>query len=315
MIKIKRNKKGDLVTKNISVDVGNFSNKVIAGETRNLVESRIELADTKDLLDAKNSFTFNGFLYKIKSENFDSSSFKINKKMLLVNLFYSIASTLGESSQVNLAVGLPISQFKSDKDELKRIILDNSTGTLIINEKEITIEIKDVTVVAEGLGAFYSIYDKFIDLSLEDISIIDLGGKTTDICTINEDNAVTYHTTIFFGAFDTYKDIVNFMADDKELRKFFFGISDISRMLDKGLYRLGEKIETSFTEDILRYSAKEIYNAINSDNERVLSSTILITGGHGYRLYPYLKELIPGALLHSDHLYANALGYYEMLEW
>lgn len=296
------------------VDIGNYSNKVVVKNKRVSVDSRIEMINEDSLLDYENTFRFNGNIYKTGSGEFDETHFKVEKEHLLVNLFYSLAVALNKSCNVSLCIGLPISQYKQDKQRLIELITNNSEGTIFLNSKKIVINIESVTVLAESIGSFYSIKDKFVDYELEDITIVDIGGKTTDVCTISEDSTVKYHKTFYKGAFTSYANVKRYMADSPAFRRYFFSTADITKIIDKGLYKKGEKLDTSFTASILKQDAKEIFKLLVSDNDKILSDTILITGGHGSRLFPYINDHLEDATLHSDYIYGNAIGYYNSLK-
>ena len=74
--------------------------------------------------------------------------------------------------------GLPINQYKKNKSTIEELISNNKMKTLKVNGEPREIVITDFIVYPEGIGAYYSLYTS------EDVIIVDIGGRTTDIAYI-----------------------------------------------------------------------------------------------------------------------------------
>ena len=91
-----------------------------------------------------------------------------------------------EEEEIDLAVGLPISIFDKQKEELKNA-LQGIELTISVNKEEFkTYKIKSVYVFIQGAGAYYSMIMDLngeitnYDLANRSCGIIDIGYRTVD---------------------------------------------------------------------------------------------------------------------------------------
>lgn len=292
----------------VAVDLGNYNNKIIADDNIYSYESRFRLLDDDLSLDIGTIVEFDGCKYRHCDGEFEIQCVKASRENLLLNLYFSIAMSVKSNCNVDLAIGLPISQYKSDKDELINLIESNNKKTIKINNNEYTIKINDVNVVPEAIGAYYSLTDEIESLN---VTIVDIGGKTTDICTISYEGSVQSYTTIQLGAFDTYTKILN--AINEKYPTACVQIENVKHILNHGLKIGGTKVESNFIDYILDEDAKVIARHIKLNDKQNDLNYILLVGGHGNTLYKYLKQYINHIEIHDNYLYSNVIGYYNYL--
>lgn len=304
---MKRNNKKNTPI-NIAIDLGNFNNKVLVNDKIFIFESRFREITDDISIKTGTIFTFNGKTYRHMDGVFEISCEKACRNNLLLNLFFSIASSLQRDCEVNIAIGLPISQYKQDKEKLIEFINQNNHQNVSLNKNTYNITIKSVDVIPEAIGAYYSSVDDFESLNA---TVVDIGGKTTDICTISYDGSVQSYTTIQIGSFDTFTKIANVI--NERYPSSCASVEDVQHILDKGLTVNGIKVDLPEIDFILREDASIISRNIKLNDKKSELNYILIVGGHGHILYNYLKETIPHIEIHSDYLFANVIGYYKVL--
>lgn len=103
----------------------------------------------------------------------------------LVPLLATALAILGNGEPVDLAVGLPMAVFRTQKDTLKtKLSWLNLNAEL--NSKTIPINVKSVFIFPQGAGSYYSaILDptgntRDAELAQSSVAVIDVGYKTTD---------------------------------------------------------------------------------------------------------------------------------------
>ena len=129
---------------------------------------------------------FNNQLFIIGEGDYDTNLNKTKR----VNLLPMMCLALGLSTKeqfVRIVAGLPISQYKTKKDELLKIIEDNKVLEFKLNGEKREIYISDAAVFPEGVATYYSLdYEKRKFLSSKDLIVLDIGGRTTDIALLDK---------------------------------------------------------------------------------------------------------------------------------
>ena len=135
----------------LGIDIGNYSTKtsenVIFKSTVNLYEN---------LLNNKINLRLNNQNYYIGQGYFDTELNKSEKTFYLPLLFSAIALSSSDIHN-SIVVGLPLNQYKANKDKLKDLIIANKKKDLIINNCIRQIIIDNVDVYPEGLASTYEI--------------------------------------------------------------------------------------------------------------------------------------------------------------
>lgn len=183
-----------------------------------------------------------------------------------------------------IVVGLPLSQYKEDKDHLINRIIQSR---LVI----------DVEVVPEGVltvpGNFEGI-------------IVDIGGRTTDICLLEiEGNKrrIKRPTSLPIGVMNLESDFINSLNSNYGLD---LKQDDAPRIIRNGLFIYGERKEVSM--DIFKEFVESIVRRVQVDYS-IRTNNVVLIGGGADKLYNAFKNRIPQAYLVRDPFMANAFAY------
>ena len=101
----------------LGIDVGNFATKTSTGC---IFESKV--AKVGNILSNDITLEMDRKIYYLGEGDFDTSYRKAHKDSYL-QLFFGAAALSSEDLENQVVVGLPLSQYKQDKDILKKIIL------------------------------------------------------------------------------------------------------------------------------------------------------------------------------------------------
>lgn len=261
----------------IGVDLGNYYTKSSKGISFLSKVSHIAGIESKDFITVGNKKVYLG------EGEFDTEY----RKAYRVNLLYLLQGAIERSTSdknVKLVVGLPLSQYKEDKEHLTNRILQSRLVT-------------DIEVVPEGVLT--------VPVSFEGI-IIDIGGRTTDICLLEiEGNKrkIKRPTSLPMGIMNLESDFINYLNSSYGLD---LKQDDAQRIIRNGLYIYGEKKEVSM--DIFKEFVESIVRRVQVDYSLKTNNVVLIGGG-AEKLYTSFKNRIPQAYLVRDSFMANALAY------
>lgn len=232
---------------------------------------------------------------------------KAQRKDTIVNLLAAIAlSTKDNINQVVL--GLPIQQYKTDKVKLENMILENRISRFTINDIERQIIISDCRVFPEGLAVYYSLSDEIKkQIGNRDIIIIDIGGRTTDICLysiVNGKRKLVNYATIPAGTLNIYSDFINAINGEYGLDKLKEDAQDI---LQQGLWVDGEKQSLKFTKPIFQKYLNRVMSEVRL-NYSVRTAQPILCGGGGKLLQGLFRKEIKGLIV-DNNIFCNAGGF------
>jgi len=222
-----------------------------------------------------------------------------------------------------IVVGLPIGHYRQYKDEVRKI-LRQSHNIIITHadgeKQEVLIGINDVKVIPQPIG---TVMDRLLDdvgkasdmrFASEKIGIIDVGFSTSDY-TISDKARYSER-----GSLTTQNGISKAFEVISSKLKDNCGINI-------ELYRLFEAIETGSIKirgkgydlrKITQVAFQQLAANIASDANRIWSDdwdidAIMITGGGGAVLAPYLQPLLEGVIIpieqDLDYRLHNVRGY------
>lgn len=226
---------------------------------------------------------------------------------------------------VRVVLGLPIGHYRQYKAELAGLLRD--THDIVVSNaagerKEIRIAISDVRVIPQPIG---SVMDRLLDdqgratdqrFALEKIGVIDVGFKTTDY-TISDKTRYSER-----GSMTTQSGIAKAFASISAKLKENCGIN-------VELYRLFEAVESGSIKirgkgfdlkKITQHAFQLLAQNIAADANRIWADDwdidkIMITGGGGAVLAPYLQPLLEGMIVpieqDLDYRLHNVRGYYK----
>lgn len=228
----------------------------------------------------------------------DKTDSDINRVCTLTDL-----SMTGDD-EYNLVVGLPIGQYKAQKDKFKKMVMSYNNYKIAFHNKPMNIKINNVLVVPQGVGALYSTSQKdgaYI--------VFDIGGLTIDVGYIES----SWGTPTPRKTDTWYKGVITLYPRIIEMVNNKFGLtlepSFAEQILNHGLYILGEKQDISFLQQLMDSYLEDMFDDFKH-NYPAKNVPIYLCGGGAMILEPFFKKHFPQAVLMSDSQFANAIGYY-----
>jgi plasmid segregation protein ParM len=250
---------------------------------------------------------YEGKRYVMGNGEYQTNYLKADKKHLMVSLLTAIAKST-ENNINQIVLGLPIQQYKSDRGKLEEKINKHKINEIILNDKPRQIIISECKVFPEGLAIYYSL-DNTIKSNIgnRDIVIIDVGGRTTDICLYavgeNKRKLLNY-ITIPAGTLNVYSDFIKAVNDKFGLDKLKEDATDI---LKQGLWVDGERESLKFTKDIFIKYLERILAELKL-NYPIRTAQCILCGGGGILFQGLFKKEIKSLIVMKD-IYANAKGF------
>lgn len=242
---------------------------------------------------------FNGTSYTMTKGSFDNE-FNKSKKDYLPNLLYAIAkSSTADDKVFDIVLGVPLDNLgitNNFKEELEGKEFEFILNT---NNKR-KIKINRVATVGEGISAYYTLSD---EERKDDVMIIDIGGRTTNVATfINKKLEKKF--TVTKGMIDFYDDVKGRVNSTGEN----FNTEEMERLIKKGIIKDVEKEETTLI--------KEIFNGIKFKAKKE-TYTIYFTGGGSVELEESLREMEPNAKFVSNPIFSNVNGNKKiaLIQW
>jgi plasmid segregation protein ParM len=269
----------------IGIDLGNYAVKTSTGITFPSKASKVGniLKNT--------TITIDGDIYHIGEGSLDTEYRKI-KKQILRPLFY-YALSFAQNCSFRVVTGLPVSQYRQDKDTLRELLMERHIVAVNGAQKRITIE--DVAVYPEGLAAVYG-------MDFEGV-LIDIGGRTTDCCEIIN-GKVKNPFSLPKGTINLNSDFVKvFNSSGLDLRS-----EDADRIIRKGLNVDGIPVDISPGMEVFRQFVDDLVSRLQIEYS-IRTRDVLLIGGGGELLNRAIKNRIPAARMISNPVFANAEGF------
>ncbi len=200
--------------------------------------------------------------------------------------------------------------------------------------------VSDVMGLDEGLGAFCTAWlteqgtpRKNVKFGQQTVLVVDVGGYTTDIVPIDAGCRIdtTAMGSVLAGVQDIKNDLEGFIRTEyldvlknARVASGAFPVANIEQALHTGYYTFGKhQLDVrSFVDQQATRLANEVYSLINSYGGAMSYSLILMGGGGGAFLQPYLNSMFGDsiefqlALKADDMRYSNVLGldrFFNML--
>lgn len=277
----------------IGVDIGNFNTKTSKGI---IFESKVSKVGS--LLGSKYNCVLDNEEFKLGEGNFDTEFRKLNKESFLKLLFGALALSNVESD-VQLVLGLPISQYKADREELIEKVKEHYCLKGSLNNKPYDLYITSVDVYPEGIA---SVEDRFKGI------VVDIGGRTTDCTLLNVKNnkrVIEHPISIPTGTLNLYSDFINAINGEYSLD---LKIEDTERLLMDGLKIKGETKTIKFAKDVFIDFVKELIGKLRVEYS-LDTHNICFVGGGSILLEGIIRTLIHYADIRSDGLMSNAEGF------
>lgn len=276
-------------------DIGNSTTKDSIG---NIFDSKVSIIP--NALGDKHFFELDGERYFVGKGEFDTEYRKVYKKSYFKLLYALLCMSSNDlTNEINLVVGLPLSQYSKDRENLKEIILNKYILSGQYDECEKNFIINDCEVYLEGVASLPSDYEGVF---------IDIGGRTTDAGIIYIENGKRKIT----NAYSQAKGMINLYSDFIKVINFKYGldlnINDANRIIQKGLKIKNKSIDISNELNIF----KEFLDGLVSDLNVQYSldtNRVTFTGGGSLTLATSIKNRIEHAEVLLDGVFSNAKGF------
>lgn len=278
----------------LGIDVGSFATKRSDGFIFDSKVSTIE-----DILKNNPTLKTDDGMFYIGEGSYNTNYRKIEREYYRELFIYSIAYGSPKTTFIKAVVGLPISQYKQDKEILKQILLENKVNKIEVNGESKTIIIDDVEVYPEGIAA---VEDDFEGV------IIDIGGRTTDICLVLDGvkrKKIENPFSIPIGTLNLYNDFINSINSKLCLD---LKIEDTERILRKGLTVDGENVDCRFAIECFKRYVDDLVNKIQVEYS-IRTLDLRLVGGGALLLSNAIKKRIPRAIIAANSVFANAIGF------
>ena len=287
----------------IGIDLGNCNLKT----SKKIIVTALITRGGNYLISTGYEINFNGELFIIGEGDYDTNLNKLSKENLLPMLCLAAGLSTKEEF-IRVVLGLPINQYRSNKNKMLEIIEENKILNFKLNGLDRCICIEEASIFPEGVATYYSLdIEKRKALVDQDLIILDIGGRTTDIALLKagKKRSVAKSTSLDVGMINIYNDMIN---EINSLYTLGLNIEDAEGILKNGLEVDGEKQDTSFIKNIVKNNIEKVFKELNISYP-VRTSPLIVTGGGGKSFFKSLKKRYPTAQLVEDNLFSNAIGY------
>lgn len=262
---------------------------------------------------------------------------KTEREFVIESVFlnvYEIYGELDDEFEIDLAIGLPITQYKSNgrvkyENELRELYL-NKKLTAKVDNKDITITIKFLKIYSEGYSGYVALYDEF----QKDIPflLVDVGYKTTDVIAIGKNKTIDKlmiedYESINKGMLEIFTAIQSRFYDDtgmnypsETIESAIIDNRQLKTYSDDGVKLVDTRQWLKYGNNILT----DIFNTIEIKFPDMKTRNIYLIGGGVEFIQRILnqiskedkhKTLDVEILVNTEQsMYANVIGYYMQLE-
>ena len=278
----------------IGVDLGNFGVNTSEGD---FFYSKI--SEGSSFTD-ENSIIYEGKEFQIGEGEFSTDWNKSEKGNTLPLLFTALARSSKENF-FQVVLGLPIQQYKSNKENFKNYIEENRGKTIIYKGIRRDIIISDVIIAPEGAAAYYNLSTEQKNIiGNKPLIICDIGGRTTDIC-LFENGKIIKVWTVATGMLNIYQDVISYINTTYTEE---FKLEDGEVILKEGLFLRGNQQDISFIKPILQKHFNSIYKDLQL-NFNTSKGYVLLTGGGSITLRKAFKNRLENLIISDDPLFDN----------
>ena len=269
--------------KNLGLDMGNSTICVIGindkGEVTKAYTNSVYSMDTAlisgDIIECKGVKLALG-VGQTTLSNVD----KTNREYIEHQILWAVNQLYGVGTHyINLGVGLPISIYKAKKEEFAEKLKGFGTIEGVVNGKEVSVNLVDVKVQAEGYAAL-RVLTNYIDKDNTTL-IIDIGMKTTDVVLVewNGKFTISNYGTTNIALYDMYKVLQDKIASEgievtiEQIDRKFQSNKPIIRT-EKGDFNLLDHLS-----DILPVCRDIMKDIENRFGKTILHDKVFVGGG------------------------------------
>ncbi len=238
------------------------------------------------------------------------------KQLMTYALVRACNESGGQDTDICVVSGLPMAFFNRDADTLKGLLIGLHSAT--INDVEVAVNVRQARVVPQPYGTLlnYALTEEgglIGDRADKRIGVIDVGGKTTNILSVDKMAEMSREaTSVNVGGWTIVKSLTDYIqaeypdADDRASV-----IEEI--VVSKDFVYYGERINiTDIIKGITEQAAKQISAEITQRwGSGAQFEKILVTGGGAELVGEAVVEILPQAEIVADPVLSNAQGFYK----
>ncbi|MDY7043664.1 ParM/StbA family protein [Virgibacillus sp. M23] len=203
---------------------------------------------------------------------------------------------------VDLVTGLPVSYYKTQKDELKKSLM-NKRVTMGYNGKDRTINIKDVIVFPQSAG-LPLINPKDFEEGKTNL-VIDIGGITVDVSYF-EGRKLTKFKSYQLGMIKFYSMVAGEIANEFNVE---VSNEDVERFIEQNGVMINEESRKFDFDSLFEQHMDEILTKIKTDFPYDIVHKKNFIGGGSIRFKDFLPK---NKGVNTDEVLTNANAFYAV---
>lgn len=277
------------------IDIGSHATK---DENMHIFPSLV--GKSNNILGGAKELVLNGEVFYLGEGDYDTKYRKVERENY-IKLLYSMLCAGANNGEIQLVLGLPIAQFKEDKENLISLVKENfhMKGRCGKEIKEFVIT--DVEVFPEGIASINPGYNGII---------VDIGGLTTDIALVVYDKRIKIEKAISIpsGTLKLYSNFINAINT-----KYCLDLQreDAERIIRNGLKIRGKMQDTSVGSHVFISYIDNLLNQLKVEFS-LDTNNITFTGGGSKLLRKSIEKRLDYAEFVDDAIFSNAKGYYKV---
>lgn len=281
----------------LAVDLGNYNVKTSEGI---IFPAKFKEDNSESAPIGEEVIIFNGRTFLMEKGSYDFT-FNKAKKEYMPNLLYAIAKSVPESVKaIKLVLGVPLDNlglreaFKED--------LEGKKFEFTYGDRQREIFIDKVATIGEGISSYYQLTST---QRSNDVMIVDIGGRTTNVVTYKNKKQDS-KLTIPLGMLDLYNEIKTKENNEKGEN---YTVDIIEEYIRKGIINDCKSLKVSFL--------KRIFNEIKFKFD-VRAFDVFFTGGGSIRLTDAMDIVknygVTEIRMLGDSLFSNVNGNKKIAE-
>lgn len=229
--------------------------------------------------------------------------------------------TTATSIELLVVTGLPVAYYQVDRDRLHDLFLGEHRAGRPGRRQQV-FRVTDCRVIPQPFGALLALAlddrGRIADQGLATgaVGIIDVGGKTTNLLSVNRLAEIARETaSVNVGAWDVaraVRDHLTVACPDLALRDH----QVIEAVIRRQVNYYGDTVDLgAVVDEALEPMAEQVIaEATHLWNGGASLKAILVSGGGALLLGPAIKRRFRHAQVVEDPVFANALGYWRLAQ-
>ena len=288
----------------LGLDIGNLTTVCVSENNEVVFESRLKPYQQLNRFSGNDVFEIDNQKFIFEEGYFENNLIKHEKENFINLVYYAIAKTC-DSNSIFLTVGVPAGQYNSERENIRRTLMQNSCKTAKLNNKLRSITIEDVFVAPEGYGVKVEALTAINNNSKT--LVIDIGGGTTDVAEFDEKGKFIGGKSVKKGLIDLYKEVADTLDNEYRLS---VSLEDARKYFDGELSVKNDSFEevTEYKKYALLNLGKYLLNELRGMYTNLSQYNIILSGGGAKILHPLFLKVYPQTKAITD-IKANAKGF------